>query len=745
VAWYIFNVRGVALHSPRRRDGELRALLRIATTAALLVVLASGVGCATGGGTGDRRPADAGVRDAARGDGAVGTDAAMRDAGSTDAGPPRTCMTDPDCDDGLVCNGTQTCAMGTCAVAMPGPTCDDAVDCTNDSCAEPSGTCNRVPDDSRCTPGKICDPARGCVDPAPCATDAECDDGNFCNGAETCDPASGCRSGAAPMCDDGLSCTSDGCDAAMGTSGACVHTPRDMGCADGLACNGVERCMPGAAGADPATGCTPGTRVTCDDGVACTTDVCNEPGGTCTSSGADADGDGFQAVGCMGGADCDDTSAAVHPGAAEICDGRDNDCSGGVDDGAGMTCALGSGAVSCSTSCGTPGTQSCDAACHRTACTAAVESCNGCDDNGNGVADEGFLCRQSASEACSTACGTPGTRACNASCSGYTSCSGAEVCNGCDDNANGVADDGFACRQSATTPCTTACGTAGTQTCNASCTALSTCAAASETCGNGCDDNANGLVDEGCGGGAPGNDTCGGATPLSASGTRADTLVGATAQVSDCGSGVDVFYSVTVGQRSLVYLDTFGTTAFDTRISYRGTSCPGASAQCIDDSCGTLQTQLVQLVAAGTHYFGLHTYSSFTTPGAFQLNFQIVPAANGLNSVLGAAGTYSGTTAGASNVSATCGGSAASPEDCYYWMQCPAQTRTVTADTCTGSSFDTVLHSVGPTGALACNDDSCGLQSSLTFTATGAGLFQLFLDGYSAFSSGTYGMNVTAF
>ena len=54
-------------------------------------------------------------------------------------------------------------------------------------------------------------------------------------------------------------------------------------------------------------------------------------------------------------------------------------------------------------------------------------------------------------------------------------------------------------------------------------------------------------------------------------------------------------------------------------------------------------------------------------------------------------------------------------------MQCPAQTRTVTADTCTGSSFDTVLHSVGPTGALACNDDSCGLQSSLTFTATGAG------------------------
>jgi len=67
--------------------------------------------------------------------------------------------------------------------------CDDAVECTVDTCDDRSGQCLHAPDD------------------------AACDDGAFCNGVETCEGAEGCAAGTPETCDDGRACTDDSCDA----------------------------------------------------------------------------------------------------------------------------------------------------------------------------------------------------------------------------------------------------------------------------------------------------------------------------------------------------------------------------------------------------------------------------------------------------------------------------------------------------------------------------------------------------
>jgi hypothetical protein len=96
----------------------------------------------------------------------------------------------------------------------------------------------------------------------------------------------------------------------------------DSVCDDGRFCNGAERCSPGAAGAD-ARGCVLG-EMACGAGVACD-EAARECAGPCSEP--DADGDGHAAIEC-GGDDCDDTDPDRFPSNTEICDleGHDEDC-----------------------------------------------------------------------------------------------------------------------------------------------------------------------------------------------------------------------------------------------------------------------------------------------------------------------------------------------------------------------------------------------------------------------------------
>ncbi|MCP4593903.1 MAG: hypothetical protein GY842_24475, partial [bacterium] len=131
------------------------------------------------------------------------------------------CLDNADCDDDVYCNGAETCVSGSCQ-AGSAIDCDDGIACTADSCNEGADACDNTPDD------------------------AQCDDDVFCNGDETCNASSGCESGSDP-------CPGQYCDE---PGEVCYECETNGECDDGLFCNGAETCAGGAcvAGADPCPG-----------------------------------------------------------------------------------------------------------------------------------------------------------------------------------------------------------------------------------------------------------------------------------------------------------------------------------------------------------------------------------------------------------------------------------------------------------------------------------------------------------
>ena len=95
---------------------------------------------------------------------------------------------------------------------------------------------------------------------------ASCSNDDACDGEETCDGAGTCLVGVLLECDDGDACTRDLCDAI----GGCDYEAEPQGtpCADGDLCNGDETC-------DGAGTCQVGAALDCDDNDACTQDSCD--------------------------------------------------------------------------------------------------------------------------------------------------------------------------------------------------------------------------------------------------------------------------------------------------------------------------------------------------------------------------------------------------------------------------------------------------------------------------------------
>ena len=211
--------------------------------------------------------------------------------------------------------------------------------------------------------------------------------------------SSGCTS--AGQCDDGIACTSDYC-----VGGSCTHAPGAAACPAGQYCDAATGCVPSPACA---------TTAQCEQQFssdACKVNIaCDAASATCTFDVLDKDADNHPPIVC-GGDDCDDSDAARHPGQAETCDGKDNDCNGSIDDGA--TC---SGNASCQ--CGGSCIDLTNDPAHCGACNNACPTGGSCVSSAcscpSGTTDCGSVCAntQTSSEHCG---------ACNNKCPSGSSC-----------------------------------------------------------------------------------------------------------------------------------------------------------------------------------------------------------------------------------------------------------------------------------------------------------------------------------
>ena len=388
------------------------------------------------------------------------------------------------CNDGLFCNGADTCSAGTCSqhAGNPCPGSDG-----DGNCAE---TCNEGAD--ACT--------------APDTNGSPCNDGLYCNGADTCS-AGNCGQHAGTPCpgaDGDLDC-SESCNEA---ADACTGSdPDDSPCEDGLFCNGADSCVgglcnrhvpadcPGADGdgdcsescSDSEGGCTgPDPQGTpCDDGVFCNgPDSCS--GGSCSVHAGNpcpgADGDGNCAESCNEAAGActaaDPNASACNDGL--YCNGADSCSSGNCSVHAGNPCVGADGDINCAESCSEANDNCLGADTNGSACNDGL-FCNGADACLSGFCSQhsGDPCPGpdgdgNCAESCNEAAG-----ACTASDPGGAPCNDSAFCNGPDTCSSG------ACSQHSGNPCP---GADGDINCAESCSEANDSCTAADPNGSACND-----------------------------------------------------------------------------------------------------------------------------------------------------------------------------------------------------------------------------------------------------------------
>ncbi|MBK9386005.1 MAG: hypothetical protein IPN34_14430 [Planctomycetes bacterium] len=168
---------------------------------------------------------------------------------------------------------------------------------------------------------------------------------------------------------------------------------------------------------------------------------------------------------------------------------------------------------------------------------------------------------------------------------------------------------------------------------------------------------------------------------------------------------------------------------FDTRMAlYSGTCGALTLVQCNDDACSLQSRVSGNLTAGTTYYVRVAGYGGGS--GAFSIRAISQDSCEGaVTLVNGPNGPFSNV--GATNSSPAFPCASGGADIWFRWVA--TCTGTATADLC-ASSFDTVVEAFsGTCGALTsigCNDDFCGLQSTVSFPVTTGSTYLLRVGGY---------------
>jgi len=201
--------------------------------------------------------------------------------------------------------------------------------------------------------------------------------------------------------------------------------------------------------------------------------------------------------------------------------------------------------------------------------------------------------------------------------------------------------------------------------------------------------------------------------------------------------GSDIWYRITVATGGALNINTCGS-GYDTALElFSGTCASLTSLACNDDFCG-LQSTLNAGVAAGTYFLRVGGFASQTGAGTVIANIA-PPATN--DECTTALAILANTPTAFDTSGATTGGNlfpcgfGGLPGSSDLWYRYTATSNNDVSVSLCGSGFDTILQAwSGPCGALnslACNDDSCALQSTVRFSGVSGQSYYIQVGGWN--------------